>query len=86
MFDLSGNLFTGLTEASGNTTLSYAGGTILVEGITGKSLAQWNGRVISGGGANAGLGSSLEAQPEFGRSHDHHDAPLPHAQVEWLLT
>ncbi|MCC6920156.1 MAG: hypothetical protein IT548_13210, partial [Alphaproteobacteria bacterium] len=80
LFDLSGGLFTGLSEANGDTMLTYAAGTILVEGIVGKSLAQWNGHVVSGGGASSGR----IAQPDFG--HGQHDDHLPHAPTDWLLS
>ena len=77
LFDLSGNSFTGIAEAGGNTTLTYAGGTILVEGVTGKSLSQWNARIIPGGGGGAqpapamagGDGSELEASHRSGTFH-----------------
>ncbi|MCC6917840.1 MAG: hypothetical protein IT548_01475 [Alphaproteobacteria bacterium] len=41
-FYLSGGSFTGLTEFGGNTTLVHTGGTILIMGITGLSLDDWN--------------------------------------------
>ena len=41
-FGLGGGTFTGRTEAGGNTTLTHSGGTILVVGVTGLNLGQWN--------------------------------------------
>lgn len=42
-FDLGGAHFTARVEAGGDTTLTFAGGSILVVGVVGLSLAQWNG-------------------------------------------
>jgi len=41
-FGLGSGSFTGRTEAGGNTTLTHAGGTILIVGVTGLTLGQWN--------------------------------------------
>lgn len=41
-FDLGGTLFTNLQEAAGNTKLFYSGGTVLVAGVTGIDLGDWN--------------------------------------------
>lgn len=41
-FDLSGLAFTAVSEGNGNTRLVYAGGTIVIEGVTGHSLDDWN--------------------------------------------
>lgn len=52
-FDLDGGTFSNRTEAGGNTTLTHSGGTVLVTGVTGLSLAQWNGLIepLSAGAA-----------------------------------
>ncbi len=47
-FDLSGGLFTGVSVDAGSTTLSYAGGTIVVANVVAASLSDWNGRVVGG--------------------------------------
>lgn len=47
-FDLHGGAFTAVTETgNGGTILTYAGGTIEVDGIRGLSLDQWNGLRVS---------------------------------------
>lgn len=44
-FDLGGGFFAARQESGGDTILTYGGGTIRIEGVTGLSLAQWNARV-----------------------------------------
>jgi Ca2+-binding RTX toxin-like protein len=56
-FDLAGGLFTAVQEAGSSTRLTHAGGRIVVEGITGLSLDDWNATVI-GGAAFGGAASS----------------------------
>jgi Ca2+-binding RTX toxin-like protein len=47
-FDLDGKAFTGAaSDGNGGTTLTWEGGTIRVEKVTG-SLAEWNGLVVNG--------------------------------------
>lgn len=41
-FNLGGAHFTDLEQSSGNTKLFYSGGTILVVGVTGLDLSDWN--------------------------------------------
>ncbi|MCC6918690.1 MAG: hypothetical protein IT548_05765 [Alphaproteobacteria bacterium] len=41
-FGLGSGAFTGRTEAGGNTTLVHSGGTVLIVGVTGLTLGQWN--------------------------------------------
>lgn len=45
-FDLAG-LFTGASASNGNTVLQHAGGSVIVVGVTGLTLNQWNGLVKS---------------------------------------
>jgi serralysin len=49
-FDLGGTLFTGRSHSGGNTTLTYSGGTIVVVGITGHTLGEWNNLAQSAAG------------------------------------
>ena len=46
-FDLSGGAFTNKGELGGDTILVYGGGRIVVEGITGLSLSDWNDLVVT---------------------------------------
>jgi Ca2+-binding RTX toxin-like protein len=41
-FDLRGGAFLSMVESGGNTTLTHASGSVIVEGITGLSRAEWN--------------------------------------------
>lgn len=59
-FDLAGGLFSARAQGGGNTTLTYAGGTIVVNGVTGLTLEEWNALVLPGGGGAAA--SALPAQ------------------------
>jgi len=73
-FDLGGRTFTAMSvTASGDTVLSYAGGSVRVTGVDGLDLAAWNALVVAGSGraSTAGLG---------------HDAPLHLHIGDWLLS
>lgn len=48
-FDLSGGAFTALVENGGDTKLVHDGGTVLIDGVTGLTLAQWNALVLPSG-------------------------------------
>lgn len=52
-FDLNGGTFTNVAEADGNTTLTHAGGKIVIVGVTGLTPLQWNALVLPAGGAAA---------------------------------
>lgn len=45
-FDLSGNLFTAVQTTGTTTTLTHAGGTVVLENVTAQSLAAWNALVV----------------------------------------
>jgi Ca2+-binding RTX toxin-like protein len=45
-FDLGGELFSNAAEAGGNTTLAYDGGSVVVTGVVGLTLDEWNAYVI----------------------------------------
>jgi len=48
-FDLDGKAFTAMaSDGAGGTTLTWDGGSIRVEKVTGLSLAQWNDLVVKG--------------------------------------
>lgn len=48
-FDLDGKAFTAMaSDGAGGTTLTWDGGTIRVEKVTGLSLTQWNDLVVKG--------------------------------------
>lgn len=57
-FDLSGGAFTSRTEAAGNTTLTHAGGTIVIAGVTGLTLTAWNTLVLPAGGTASEFAAS----------------------------
>jgi Ca2+-binding RTX toxin-like protein len=59
-FDLSGGTFTSATESGGSTTLVHSGGTVLVAGVAGLSLADWNALVLPAGGAASALAAVAE--------------------------
>lgn len=76
-FDLTGGTFSAATEVSGNTRLTHAGGTVLIMGVTGKTLAQWNAQVLPSGGT-----ASIPQDPiESTRFHDGGDHAFPWAAV-----
>lgn len=45
-FDLSGGAFSALSESAAGTRLTHAGGTILIQGVTGLTLDGWNALVV----------------------------------------
>ena len=59
-FLLESGLFTAASEAGGNTTLVYGGGTIVVAGVTGRTLAQWN-QLVTAGSELLGAGNDVHA-------------------------
>lgn len=50
-FDLAGGLFTAVSDNGARTKLTHAGGTVLVQGVTGLTLDDWNALVQSASGA-----------------------------------
>lgn len=55
-FALAGLSFTAATVKDGDTRLVHAGGEVVVRGVTGYSLAQWNAFATSAGGGTSDLG------------------------------
>lgn len=66
-FDLSGGQFSGASESGGNTTLLHAGGRILLTGVTGLSLDDWNALVVA---PAARQQTAAEAAPDAGPAFD----------------
>lgn len=63
-FDLSGGSFSELTEDGTNSTLRHVGGAIVVAGVTGLDLDDWNALVLPGGAtAKAATPASELASP-----------------------
>lgn len=58
-FALGGLSFTSLAETDSDTRLVHAGGAVVVRGITGLSLGQWNAFATGGGGGTPDLGGHL---------------------------
>ena len=78
-FDLSGGSVSALTEGGGNTTLTHNGGTIIVIGVTGLTLGQWNG-------LTSGLAPAVpEAGLLQGVSHSPFPAWLAHTHSDFLF-
>jgi CSLREA domain-containing protein len=67
-FDLSGGTFTRVLEAAGNTTLTHAGGKIVLVGVIGMDIAAWNSLVLpSGASVRAGTDTAVTAaEPDDG--------------------
>ncbi len=59
-FSLGGGLFSGLAVEGTDTRLLHAGGAILVRGLTGLSLSQWNALVEGRSGAAGADGGRLD--------------------------
>ncbi len=55
-FALAGSSFTAATVTAGDTSLVHAGGTVVVRGVVGFSLAQWNAFATGAGGGTPDLG------------------------------
>lgn len=62
-FDLAGGTFSAISDNGVNTRLTHAGGTLIMQGVTGLSLSQWNALVLPAGGSAA-------AQPEYAFAPD----------------
>ncbi|MCC6920585.1 MAG: hypothetical protein IT548_15415 [Alphaproteobacteria bacterium] len=45
-FDLGGAVFTAVSDITGDSVLTYSGGTIIVQAVAGLTLAQWNDLII----------------------------------------
>jgi Ca2+-binding RTX toxin-like protein len=78
-FELGRGLFTQAQEGGGDTLLTYSGGTILVQRVSGLSLEQWNALVVA-----PAAPAAASAQDAFGAALDtaldkdfdaHHFAP-----------
>lgn len=80
-FDLAGGTFSNRTEAGGNTTLTHAGGTIVIDGVTGLSLGAWNLLVLPAGGTASAGGAigAREAGPALAAAD-----PAPAMHAAWL--
>ncbi|MCC6917665.1 MAG: hypothetical protein IT548_00590 [Alphaproteobacteria bacterium] len=90
-FDLGGRSFTGANvTASGDTVLTYQGGSLRIGGVAGLTLAEWNALVIPGAGRTAAFSADTHRADTAAFSPPSHVLEAYHAPIafhfsDWLL-
>lgn len=69
-FDLDGGQFTAAAATANGTALTWAGGTITVENVTGLSLADWNALVVQGANTEVRLTNAFDNILRYAPTND----------------